>query len=87
MKPLDEETVLGSVEKTGAAITAEEHNVIGGLGSAISEVVSEEYPVPVKKIGIQDRFGESGSAYELVEHFGLTARDIADKTETMLASE
>ena len=87
VKPLDEETVLSSVEKTGAAITAEEHNVIGGLGSAISEVVSEEHPVPVKKIGIQDRFGESGSAYELVEHFGLTARDIADKTETMLASE
>jgi len=87
VKPLDEETVLSSVEKTGAAITAEEHNVIGGLGSAISEVVSEEHPVPVKKIGIQDRFGESGSAYELIEHFGLTARDIADRTETLLASE
>ncbi|MBS3814642.1 transketolase family protein, partial [Candidatus Bipolaricaulota bacterium] len=84
VKPLDEETVLNSVEKTGAAVTAEEHNVIGGLGSAITEAVSENEPVPVKRVGIQDRFGESGSAYELVEHFGLTAEDIASKTENLL---
>ncbi|MFB6291586.1 MAG: transketolase family protein, partial [Candidatus Bipolaricaulia bacterium] len=81
VKPLDSETILESVEKTGAAVTAEEHNVIGGLGSAVSEVVSENEPVPVKRLGIQDRFGESGSAYELVEHFGLTAEDIASKAE------
>lgn len=84
VKPLDEETVLDSVTKTGAAVTAEEHNIIGGLGSAISEVVSENEPVPVKRIGIQDRFGESGSAYELVEHFGLTAEDIASKAQYLL---
>jgi len=84
VKPLDEKTVLDSVTKTGAAVTAEEHNIIGGLGSAISEVVSENEPVPVKRIGIQDRFGESGSAYELVEHFGLTAEDIARKTQYLL---
>ncbi|MFB6214266.1 MAG: transketolase family protein, partial [Candidatus Bipolaricaulia bacterium] len=81
VKPLDEETVIDSVAKTGAAVTAEEHNVIGGLGSAISEAVSENEPVPVKRIGIQDHFGESGSAYELVEHFGLTAEDIVGKAE------
>ncbi len=85
VKPLDSETVVDSVSKTGAAVTAEEHNVIGGLGSAISEVVGENEPVPVKRIGIQDHFGESGSAYELVEHFGLTAEDIASKTEKLLS--
>ncbi|MBS3765016.1 transketolase family protein [Candidatus Bipolaricaulota bacterium] len=85
VKPLDEKTVIGSVAKTGAAVTAEEHNVIGGLGSAISEVVGENEPVPMKRIGIQDRFGESGSAYELVEHFGLTAEDIAVKAENLLS--
>lgn len=85
VKPLDSETVIESVGKTGAAVTAEEHNVIGGLGSAISEVVSENEPVPIKRVGIQDHFGESGSAYELVEHFGLTAEDIADKTLSLLS--
>ncbi len=84
VKPLDSESVLNSVAKTGAAVTAEEHNVIGGLGSAISEVVSENEPVQIKRIGIQDRFGESGSAYELVEHFGLTPKDIANKAENLL---
>ncbi|MBS3792845.1 transketolase family protein [Candidatus Bipolaricaulota bacterium] len=84
VKPLDTETILNSVGKTGAAVTAEEHNVIGGLGSAISEVVSENYPVPVKRVGLEDTFGESGSAYELVEHFGLTAEDIAGKAENLL---
>lgn len=85
IKPLDSETVVNSVAKTGAAVTAEEHNVIGGLGSAISEVVSENEPVPIKRIGIQDRFGESGPAYELVEHFGLTAKDIVSKTVSLLS--
>ena len=84
IKPLDSETIIDSVIKTGAAVTAEEHNVIGGLGSAISEVVSENEPVPLKRIGIQDRFGESGSAYELVDYFGLTAEDIAGKVEGFL---
>ncbi|MFW6104275.1 MAG: transketolase family protein [Candidatus Bipolaricaulota bacterium] len=84
VKPLDIETVLSSVEKTGAAITAEEHNIIGGLGSAVSEAVSENNPVPVKRVGLEDTFGESGSAYELVEHFGLTAEDIANKAENLL---
>ena len=84
VKPLDTETILNSVGKTGAAVTAEEHNIIGGLGSAVSEVVSENNPVPVKRVGVEDTFGESGSAYELVEHFGLTAEDIADKAENLL---
>ena len=84
VKPLDEETILSSVEKTGRALTVEEHNVIGGLGSAISESVSENHPVPVKRMGMNDEYGESGSAYELVEHFGLTAADIADTAKGLL---
>ena len=85
VKPLDTKTIIDSVEKTGAAVTAEEHNVIGGLGSAVSEVISENYPVPLKRVGVEDEFGESGSAYELVEHFGLTPEDIASKAESLLS--
>jgi len=85
VKPLDTETILESVGKTGAAVTAEEHNIIGGLGSAVSEVVSEHNPVPVKRVGVEDTFGESGPAYELMEHFGLTPEDIASKAESLLS--
>ena len=85
VKPLDTETILESVGKTGAAVTAEEHNIIGGLGSAVSEVVSENNPVPVKRVGVEDTFGESGPAYELIEHFGLTPEDIASKAESLLS--
>jgi transketolase len=84
VKPLDTETILESIGKTGAAVTAEEHNIIGGLGSAVSEVVSENHPVPVKRVGVEDTFGESGSAYELVEHFGLTPEDIAGEAEKLI---
>ncbi len=87
IKPLDVDTVLGSVKKTGRALTVEEHNVIGGLGSAISEAVSERHPVPLKRIGVEDRFGESGSAYELIDHFGLTADRIAEEGESLLDGE
>jgi len=85
VKPLDTQTILSSVGKTGAAVTAEEHNIIGGLGSAVSEVVSEHNPVPVKRVGVEDTFGESGPAYELIEHFGLTPEDIAGKAESLLS--
>jgi len=85
VKPLDTETILESVGKTGAAVTAEEHNIIGGLGSAVSEGVSEHNPVPVKRVGVEDTFGESGPAYELIEHFGLTPEDIASKAESLLS--
>ena len=76
VKPLDEKTILKSVRKTGAAVTAEEGQIIGGLGGAIAELLSEEHPTPLKRIGMQDRFGESGDPAELLTHFGLDAKHI-----------
>jgi transketolase len=62
---------------TRAIVTAEEHSIIGGLGSAVAEVISEKYPVPLRRIGVRDRFGTSGSAEDLVQYFGLTPEAIA----------
>ena len=76
IKPLDVETVLKSVCKTGAVVTAEEGQIIGGLGGAIAELLAEECPTPMKRIGMQDRFGESGAPEQLIEHFGLDAKHI-----------
>lgn len=76
IKPLDAETILKSVEKTGAVVTAEEGQIIGGLGSAIAELLTENHPAPMKRIGMQDRFGESGDPDELLKHFGLDAKHI-----------
>jgi len=77
VKPLDTKTILASVEKTGAVVTAEEAQVIGGLGGAIAELLGEELPTPMIRVGMRDRFGESGDPNELLEHFGLTATHIA----------
>lgn len=77
VKPLDKDTILASARKTRAVVTAEEAQVIGGLGGAVAELLSEEAPTIMKRIGIQDRFGESGDPVELYEHFGLTAANIA----------
>ncbi len=77
IKPLDGETILNSVERTRAVVTVEEGQINGGLGGAIAELLGEELPVPMKRIGMQDRFGESGQPDELLEHFGLTAKHIA----------
>lgn len=77
VKPLDVKTILASVEKTGAVITAEEAQVNGGLGGAVAELLSEELPTPLIRIGVRDRYGESGAPAELLEHFGLTATHIA----------
>lgn len=76
IKPLDSETILKSVRKTGAVVTAEEGQIIGGLGGAIAELLSEELPTPLKRIGMRDRFGESGKPEELLTHFGLDAKHI-----------
>jgi transketolase len=77
IKPLDRETILASVHKTGAVVTAEEAQVIGGLGGAIAELLSEEYPVPLLRVGIANRLGESGKPEELMTYFGLDAQHIA----------
>lgn len=76
IKPLDAKTILASVRKTGAVVTAEEGQIIGGLGGAIAELLAEECPTPMKRIGMLDRFGESGAPNELLEHFGLDAKHI-----------
>lgn len=73
IKPLDETTILESVRKTGRVVTAEEAQIAGGLGGAIAELLSEKLPVPVKRFGMQDHFGESGAPAELLQHFGLTS--------------
>ncbi len=78
IKPLDVEAVLSAARETGALVTAEEHSVIGGLGGAVCEAVCQLYPVPVKRVGLPDVFGESGKPEELLEKFGLTPSGIAD---------
>lgn len=84
IKPLDDTTILKSVEKTGRVVTAEEAQIAGGLGGAIVELLSEFLPVPVKRLGVEDRYGESGSPREVVEHFGLTGKQIAKKIKTFV---
>lgn len=81
IKPLDEELVLASAKKTGKVVTAEEHTVIGGLGSAVCDCLSEKHPTPVLRIGMQDTFGESGPANALVEKYGLDGKGIYEKTK------
>lgn len=76
IKPLDEELIIASAKKTGRVVTVEEHSVIGGLGSAVCDCLSEKLPTPVKKVGMQDVFGESGSAAALVEKYGLDAEGV-----------
>lgn len=78
IKPLDEETILASARKTGRVVTAEEAQVAGGFGGAITELLSDKLPMPVKRIGMQDRFGESGDPVELFELFGLSAQQVAE---------
>lgn len=78
IKPLDEELILASAKKTGRVVTVEEHNIIGGLGEAVSAVLSEKCPTPVTRIGVNDVFGHSGPAVDLLKEFGLSAEHIAE---------
>ena len=80
IKPIDEELLLASAGKTGKVVTAEEHSIIGGLGGAVAEVLSEKLPTKMCRIGIEDRFGESGKAGELIAKYGLDGAGIAAKT-------
>jgi len=84
VKPLDEETILASVRKTGLVMTAEEAQAAGGLGGCIAELLGKFEPLPLVRIGMQDRFGESGAPNELLEHFELTAPHIAAQARTLL---
>jgi transketolase len=84
IKPLDSGTVLESLSKTGVAVTAEEHRVAGGLADAVREVAAEQHPVPIFAVGMGDEFGISGTGEACMEHFGLTARGIADRVREAL---
>ena len=85
IKPIDRETILASVKKSGCVVTVEEHQVMGGMGSAVAELLAAEYPVPVEFVGMRDRFGESGEAGELLEHFQLPAPYIAEAAKMAIS--
>ena len=85
LKPIDSELLIKAAKETGAIVTVEEHSIIGGLGSAVSEVISEEYPVPVLKVGVKDVFGESGLPNQLLEKYGLTASAVVEKAEKAIS--
>ena len=84
VKPLDDETILASLRKCGRAVTVEEAQIAGGFGSAVCELSTERLPVPIHRMGMQDRFGESGKPEQLLEHFGLTGAAIATTTKKFI---
>lgn len=85
IKPLDTELLISEAKKTGAVVTTEEHNVLGGLGGAVAEVLGEAYPVPVVKHGVPDKFGKSGAGKDLLEYFNLNAKGIVEKVKIALS--
>ncbi|OLN33906.1 transketolase family protein [Desulfosporosinus metallidurans] len=87
VKPLDEETIVRVAKQTKAVVTAEEHNIIGGLGSAISEVLGEKQPTPMVRVGLRDTFGESGRPQELLEKFGLTKENLVKAVHEVLTKK
>ena len=85
IKPIDRDIIAAAARETGAIVTAEEHNIIGGLGSAVAEVVAEECPVPVLRVGVNDEFGHSGKVPPLLEMYGLTPANIAEHAKKAIA--
>ncbi|MCR6721727.1 MAG: hypothetical protein NVV59_15895 [Chitinophagaceae bacterium] len=85
IKPLDEEAILKSIRKTKCAVTAEEHNIIGGLGDAVAQVATRHFPVPIEFVGTKDTFGESGTPKELLKKYGLDVPDIVAAAEKAIA--
>ena len=85
VKPLDVQTIVSDAKITGAVVVSEEHNVIGALGSAVAEAIAENYPVPVVRHGVNDVFGKSGPAKELIEYYELNAKGIVDKVKVALS--
>ena len=84
IKPIDREIIISAAKKTKAIVTAEEHSIIGGLGSAVLEVLSDEYPVPLKRVGVMDTFGESGKPKDLLEKYKLTADEIVKQVKEVI---
>ncbi len=85
IKPIDKDAIIAAAQKTGAIVTAENHNIINGLGSAVAEVLSENIYAPLERVGVNDRFGEVGDVGYLMKTFGLTAEDIADKARKAIS--
>ena len=85
IKPLDKEAIINDAKITGAIVTSEEHNIIGGLGSAVTEAVAEAYPVPVVRHGVNDIYGKSGPAKELIEYYSLNAKGIVEKAKQAIS--
>jgi len=84
IKPIDKKLIIKIARKVGGIVTAEEHTIIGGLGSAVAEVISENSPIPLKRIGVRDRFGQSGSSEELLREYNLTEEDIIKAAEEVI---
>ena len=87
IKPIDEDIIVKAAKETGAIVTAEEHNIIGGLGSAVAEVLAEKCPTPMVRVGIQDKFGKSGKPAQLLKEYGLTPENIAAKAKEAIAKK
>src|SRR3990167_9078334 len=87
IKPIDRELIVKAAKETGAIVTAEEHSIIGGLGEAVAGVVAEECPVPLRRVGMQDVFGQSGTAEELLAHYALMPPDIAKAVREVIAKK
>ena len=87
IKPIDEESVINSVHKTGAVVTVENHNIMGGLRSAVAEVLSENCPAPLRSVGIRDSFGQVGKMSYLKETYNMTAQDIVQAVMSVLKSK
>ena len=87
IKPIDKEDIIDAAKTTGCIVTAEEHNIFGGLGSAVAEVVCENCPVPVLRVGVEDKFGKSGKVPALLEAYGLTTENIVAKAKAAIAAK
>lgn len=87
IKPVDRSAIISAAKETGSIVTAEEHSIIGGLGSAVCEVIGEEFPVPVIRVGVSDTFAESGSPSDLIEKYGLTSMDIAKAAKKAISKK
>ena len=84
IKPIDEETIVKAARDTGAVVTVEEHQIDGGMGSAVAEILARNYPAPMEFVGVKNRFGESGAPDELIEAFGMGVADIKDAVRRAL---
>ncbi len=87
IKPIDEDIIVKAAKETGAIVTAEEHNIIGGLGSAVAEVLAEKCPTPMVRVGINDKFGKSGKPAQLLKEYGLTPENIAAKAKEAISKK